>query len=606
MQTPMLKYSLLVYHQAYASFLEQLRELGLLHVVEHKGVVVNEALLEQSLRCKNLLKQFEAQVGKDVPAAASGMSREDIIESYEQLKAEQERLAQNKAQTEKELEKLRPWGDYNPTTLAALQAEGVYVHLFKCPLRELQKAWMEDLQFVEIAQEGSMLYFAIISDEATLKLEAETVQLGDKSKSALEAELQTLEQKLQEAQVAQKCFVLTHTEDLRLAYGALMQELNLQKVLSNTDSQAEGKVMVLEGWCPEENCAALNTYLDTQMLYYQVSKPTEADKVPVKLKNNAFAKLYEFVGELYDLPNYFEIDLTPFFAPFFLLFFGLCLGDSGYGLLLIAAAVYFKRKAPVHIKPVMNLLLFLGISTVLMGLLTGTFFGINLLEVDLPWLNAAKAYMLDSNKLFYTALIIGVVQILFGMIIKAIGQVQRFGWPSSLSTWGWLSILIGLGSSYLLTEKAKLIDPAIGQILYYIFGGIGVLCIFILNDLKRNPLINIGAGLWDTYNMATGLLGDTLSYIRLFALSISGAVMGLVFNDLAISITSDMPIVISQVVMLFILLFGHGLNIFMSTLGAFVHPMRLTFVEFYKNSGFEGGGKKYKPFANYAEEKKIL
>jgi V/A-type H+-transporting ATPase subunit I len=127
--------------------------------------------------------------------------------------------------------------------------------------------------------------------------------------------------------------------------------------------------------------------------------------------------------------------------------------------------------------------------------------------------------------------------------------------------------------------------------------GIACLFIFILNTPKRNPLINIGAGLWNTYNMITGVLGDLLSYIRLFALGICGGVMGFVFNDLALQLSGNIPVV-SQIVMLIILLIGHFLNIFMSGLGAFVHPMRLTFVEFYKNAGFEGGGKKYKPFKN--------
>ncbi|MBP6610449.1 MAG: ATPase, partial [Paludibacter sp.] len=136
-------------------------------------------------------------------------------------------------------------------------------------------------------------------------------------------------------------------------------------------------------------------------------------------------------------------------------------------------------------------------------------------------------------------------------------------------------------------------------------GSIGGLLIFILNDVKRNPLVNVGAGLWDSYNMATGLLGDVLSYIRLFALGISGAVMGFVFNDLAIQLSGDIPVV-SHIIMIIIMLIGHGINIFMSGLSAFVHPMRLTFVEFYKNSGFEGGGKKYSPFAKYKEKESLF
>jgi len=150
-----------------------------------------------------------------------------------------------------------------------------------------------------------------------------------------------------------------------------------------------------------------------------------------------------------------------------------------------------------------------------------------------------------------------------------------------------------------------IVSPAVVKWLYIGFGGIGGLLVLVLNNLKRNPLINVGAGLWDAYNMVLGLIGDLLSYVRLFALGISGSVMGFVFNDLAINLSGNIP-VLSPIIMILIMLIGHSINIFMSSLSSFVHPMRLTFVEFYKNSGFEGGGKKYRPFAPYKEEKTLF
>jgi V/A-type H+-transporting ATPase subunit I len=114
----------------------------------------------------------------------------------------------------------------------------------------------------------------------------------------------------------------------------------------------------------------------------------------------------------------------------------------------------------------------------------------------------------------------------------------------------------------------------------------GVLMLFF-NDPAKNPLANLGGGLWNTYNDVTGLLGDLLSYIRLFALCLSGGTLALVFNKIALA----MPIPVTII----ILLFGHMLNLFMSALGAFVHPLRLTFVEFYKNAGFEAASREFKP-----------
>ena len=127
-----------------------------------------------------------------------------------------------------------------------------------------------------------------------------------------------------------------------------------------------------------------------------------------------------------------------------------------------------------------------------------------------------------------------------------------------------------------------------------IVGGIPAL---FYNTPGKNPLLNLGIGIWDTYQTASGLLGDVLSYIRLFALGISSAILGNVFNTLAMDLSPD-TIVLRQIVMILILAFGHSLNFFMAALGSFVHPLRLTFVEFYKNAGFMGGGKKYEPFRN--------
>jgi V/A-type H+-transporting ATPase subunit I len=140
--------------------------------------------------------------------------------------------------------------------------------------------------------------------------------------------------------------------------------------------------------------------------------------------------------------------------------------------------------------------------------------------------------------------------------------------------------------------------------VFYVLMGIGALLMIVLNNVKRNPLINIGAGLWDTYNNITGLLSDVLSYIRLFAIGLSGGVLAQVFNSLAMGLSGmgDMApgtpwygYIVPAIVASIILLIGHGINLFMSAISSFVHPMRLTFVEFYKNAGFEMGQRAFDP-----------
>ena len=126
--------------------------------------------------------------------------------------------------------------------------------------------------------------------------------------------------------------------------------------------------------------------------------------------------------------------------------------------------------------------------------------------------------------------------------------------------------------------------------------------IYLLNDFHRNVLVNIGAGLWDTYNMASGLMGDVLSYLRLYALGLAGGLLGGVFNQLAFMVNDAAGGVVGIVGCGLILVLGHALNIAMSCLSAFVHPLRLTFVEYFKNSGYDGRGRAYEPFSVYKKE----
>ena len=192
--------------------------------------------------------------------------------------------------------------------------------------------------------------------------------------------------------------------------------------------------------------------------------------------------------------------------------------------------------------------------------------------------------------MFQLSLILGVIQIMFGMVLKAVNQTIQFGFKYAVATIGWIILLLSMGVSALLPE----ILPMGGTVHLVILGIAGVM-IFLFNTPGKNVFLNIGLGLWDSYNMVTGLLGDVLSYVRLFALGLSGGILAGVVYRLAPGM-SPVNAVLVPFVMVRIVVIGHAINIFMNVLGAMVHPMRLTFVEFFKNSGYEGGGKEYKPF----------
>lgn len=597
----MRKYSFLVYHKTYLDFLNKIREIGVLHIIEKSEGVQEDEELTRQIQLKTglgvLLKKLQSELPKGVKPKKTKKDSDgkalmqEIEEKYDSLESQYQKLQS----AEREWERMEVWGNFSHERLQELQDAGFELRFFSCHEQKFDQEWEVLYNAFEIGTVGLYKHFVTINrPDVVVDIDADPIQLSDKNASEIQKEIASIQKEIAASKEFIRQFAIEHYHDLQAFSTQVSGEIDFSKVVLNTTAQVDEKVMLLEGWCPEENTAELEDYLESSGVYYESAEPLDTEKVPVKLKNNKFTKLFEMIGELYDLPNYHELDLTPFFAPFFLLFFGLCVGDTAYGLLIFIASLILRKKAKPSMKPVFSLAAWLGASTIVLGLVTGTFFGFSLIDADIPWLEKFKVFMLDSNKLFYASLIIGVVQILFGMIIQAVSKVIRHGWAASFANWGWLLIIIGMGGTFLASQVYD-IDEQIVKYLYYGFGGVGAIFVFILNDVKRNPLINVGAGLWDAYNMATGLLGDLLSYIRLFALGISSGVMGFVFNDLAFKLSGDIPVV-STLIMLVIMVFGHGMNIFMAGLGAFVHPMRLTFVEFYKNAGFEGGGRKYNPF----------
>lgn len=428
------------------------------------------------------------------------------------------------------------------------------------------------------------------------ELEVETAKLPDSSLSALQAKVADLKAQQTALQEKLKDLAATVVPDLKAAQHQVHSQIEFSKVVLSTDALADNKLMLLEGWIPSERLPEMIEYLRTQEVYYETAAPTPEDDVPILLENKGFFRLFEPIMRLYMLPKYNELDLTPFFAPFFMLFFGLCLGDSGYGLfMLLAVTLYrlFAKKLSASMKPILTLVQILGASTMVCGLLTGTCFGFNLYDIQVPFFQTLKETIsLDNQQMFNLSLILGGVQIIFGMILKAVNQTIQFGVKYAIATIGWILILVSTAVAFAAPGLM-----AMGGTVHLILLAIGGLMAYLYNSPDKNIFVNVGLGLWDSYNMATGLLGDILSYVRLFALGLSGGILASVFNSLAVGMSPD-NVIAGPIVMVLIFVIGHAINIFMNVLGAMVHPMRLTFVEFFKNAGYEGGGKEYNPFKN--------
>ena len=453
-----------------------------------------------------------------------------------------------------------------------------------------------------MAEKSGKIYFAAVNAPAEIE-GCETITLT-KSAADLRKDVEALRGLLAAADARIEAWQVSNREALAEQLKEAQQQIDWQRVVLNTEKAAEDALCLLEGYCPIDRCPALNNVLDAGHIYYQAVDPIVTDNAPTELKNNRFAKLFEVFTGMYGWPTYGEFDPTPILAPFYLLFFAMCMGDAGYGIALMAFGLltHYKKVNISMFDGLGPIITVLGAGTFIVGLFLGTFFGMPLLEAS--WYpDALKSLIISGNVMGFDAQMvlaigIGVFHICLAMIVKALCYTKRFGLGETISTWGWVLLVVG-GLIVLATGMLLELPSEVTKWIIICIGAISALAIYIFNKPGRNPLINIGAGLWDTYNMATGLLGDVLSYVRLYALGLAGGMLGGAFNSIALMVLGEHP-TWQWLPFLLILLFGHVLNILMSALGAFVHPLRLTFVEYFKNSGYEGKGELYQPFSKQA------
>jgi len=594
MIVPMRKYSFLVYHGDYEKFLTDIREIGVLHVME-RPVKTEDEEIKQKYQQLTLLNKTKRFLAKQEPDDTFKIDASDGIEMAEKILDFQnkvERLEQRNISLNRDISYMKPWGNFSFASVNRLKEAGIYTHFMQCSSKKFNDEWREKYPVEIIDDTGSRMHFVIFSrNEEPPVIEADIARLSSQELNEITREKEEIEEEIEEINHIFRAYAAKE-EVLDASMNQVTGELEYKNVVKNTAREAESKLLVLEGYVPLPEEEKLKDYLDKASVYYvdEEVKQKEDREAPVLLKNNKFSRLFEPIGNLFSLPAYQELDLTPFFAPFFMLFFGFCLGDAGYGLFLLVGLTIAKFKVKPEWKPILTLGQYLGAATILMGILGGSFFGINLIEdTNLPF----KEFMLKPEQMFYLSIGIGLFQIIFGMIIRVVNSIKQKGFVYGLSTMGWLIILL---SSIVFLGGDSLGWFAFGKLksLFYICLGIGGFLVVAFNDPNASIFVRPGLAIWDAYQTVTGIFGDMLSYIRLFALGMSSAILGHVFNTISAQFLNISYI--GWLFFLILLVFGHTLNLSLAALGSFVHPMRLTFVEFYKNAGFAGGGKEYKPF----------
>ena len=610
MISKMIRYDIVLYAGEQERFVNELRELGLVDITttgwepseRDRGLLLDIESHNKALEALAAFAKTE-EYQADAEAYASGA---EAYEIYTIARDKRQSLQQEVARLRKLADDVAPWGNFSAEDIQRLASRGVAMRFFMAQAAVYERLVREPIEGVTVAEVGrtsAAVYFVVITtDDTPVVIDGQEVRLPEKDAEQLLAEVERL---LAEDKALNATFsrVVASKELVEDECARLKEQLQGLKVGAMAGREAEGELLILEGWAEADTSERVDKMLEEYpYLVFERRDATIDDEAPVKLKNNKFARLFELIGSMYALPKYGTIDLTAVFGPFYMLFFAICLCDAGYGLVLLAAGLGLLMKGGPKLRQAAWLSIVCASCTVLFGFYANSFFGMAISDF------APVIKFLDFQTQFFSiSLAIGVFQILIGMAINIWMKAKLFGFTSTFGLLGWFLILfsgaVAVGLP-MLNESLTIPFFTASSPLFYGMMGLGAVLMLLLNNIKRNPLINIGAGLWDTYNNITGLLSDVLSYIRLFAIGLSGGVLAQVFNSLAMGLSglsegigdSAWYVVAVQILAAsVILLIGHGINLFMSAISSFVHPMRLTFVEFYKNAGFEMGQRSFDP-----------
>lgn len=391
-------------------------------------------------------------------------------------------------------------------------------------------------------------------------------------------------------------------DDLKLASDRVSTQIAMAEAegrLYGTDS-----VVMMEGWMPAEREEELARVFEKYDCAWDSREPEEDEypTVPVSLKNNKFSNALNMVTNMYSLPAYGSVDANPIMAPFFILFYGLMMADMGYGLIMIAAAIVAMAK----IKPrggslcFCQLLLYGGISTLLMGALTGGFFGdapyqlVHMFNPASTWEGLPYLFspVNDSTLVLYGAMVLGVLHLNTGMVVSFVLKCRRGhvvdGLFEEIPLW-----IILVGGVMMGLKLLGVTDALFGIGKIVLIAGAVLLLVGSARGAKGFGII--GAAFGCIYNTVTGWFGDILSYSRIMALMLAGGVVAQVFNTIAaMPATSSGVNAVTIIVFILIFLIGHGLNFALNLLGCFVHDLRLQCLEFF-GKFYEDGGKPFQP-----------
>lgn len=636
MIVPMKKVSLFVLEKDKTAALRALRHLGLLHIEETVGCGERLAsLYEKKAQLEGAISIVEGSGATPSETALSGDDAYGVACRIHALTEEKKQCTDARNALITELDRVADWGALDPAALDALRADGITLSLYEMA-PAAYATLPPELTTVVLARTKASVRFALVTPPDGMDDETQTLLAPHRFRLPAES-TEILAQKRQETEAriadidASLCAQGAHTASMKAAAAALAKDIEFETyrtglsgtALSDTKTDMYN-VVTLRGYLPADALDTLKDAAKEHAWGLIAEEPSPDDNVPTKLSNNKFVSLiYPLTDFLGTVPGYFEYDISAWFLGFILVFFGIIFGDGGYGLLIcgISGALILKESlAKKPIPPAYLLIMLMGGATILWGILTCTWFGID--PAYLPaWLRALSVPVISNvyaDKLWYPFWTNGEaaltttqnLQILcFALALIQLtaahvkGLIRNRKSPKLLGDLG--SILQLIGIFYVVLSLV--VNGAVFGLGLVIAGiPVGTVAIalvavgFIMSFVFANYEGSIGESILSSLkNIVSCLLGvvnmfsDIVSYIRLWAVGLAGSAISATVNDLAGPFLGNFMFMI---VAILLLVFGHGLNMILNVLSVIVHGVRLNTLEFSTHLDMSWSGHKYQPF----------
>lgn len=632
MIVPMKKVSLIIMGDKKEETLKKLQKLGMVHIeiTEGSGERLNElkeqiSLLESAVFIAGNKKSTEEKEITVTEALSVAKEISSLTEEKKECQAEQVVL-------NSELERLKSWGDFDPSIIKDLAEKGVDISIYELPKAEYE-ALGESVKTVRLVENKSSIKCLLVKsgleNEIITSLNNYKLELPKISTEEMRQKISELGEKIKS--IDEKILSYgSYTNALKNAIKACEKEIEFEVYATGmadeelSDKNKSASIAYFKGYVETENLEKLKETAKSNSWGLLVEDPTEEDDVPTKLKNNKFVSLiYPLTDFLGAVPGYFEYDISGWFLAFILIFFGIIFGDGGYGLFICAAAAIPIIKSLVtkkKVSPTFLLVGLFGLSTVLWGTLTCTWFGLspeqipgwlqnlsipvisNVYEDRIwhPFWTQGEVGLTTAQNLQIFCFSLALIQLTIAHIKGAIRNRR------SLKMLGDIGSILQLFGIYYLV-LSLVVNPEVFSFSLVISGipigtvalvliGLGFVLSFVFSNYEGNVIKSILASLKNIVSVLLGVVNvfsDIVSYIRLWAVGLAGAAIAATVNELAGPLLGNFLFMIIAIVLL---VFGHGLNMILNVLSVIVHGIRLNTLEFSSHLDMSWSGHKFKPF----------